>query len=302
MPLRRTLGGEAVKRLFLGIAVALALVGAACGSNDNASSGATTPAASGGSTNPCANVDSQLKTPGQLTVAAEYPYYQPFLLGQQANPTGFEADVINEIAKRAGIDKVVWTNIPFDALYAPGAKQWDLGVSEITITPERAQAVDFSEPYLNADQALLVKDGTPIASATSIADLQQYKLGAEAGTTGLDYMNKTIYKGTGKQASQFDTTDVAAQALKNGTIDGQVIDLPIAAGIVAGSTDVPLKIVAQFKTNEQYGLSFEKGNPLKACVDSAIRSMTQDGTLTDIQNKGLSGFGDLSKNTPVISP
>jgi polar amino acid transport system substrate-binding protein len=203
--------------------------------------------------------------------------------------------MIKEIAKRVGLGTVKWVNIAFDQLYAPGTKKFDVGVSEITITQERAQAIDFSEPYFDANQGILVKADSQYATATKTSDLLGAKFGAEAGTTGLDYLNLHV-KPT-QQVSQFDTTDVAAQALKTGTIDVQVIDVPIAAGIRDGS-DVPLKLIGQFVTNEQYGLAMQKSSPLKSCVDQTITDMKADGTLKTLQDKYFPGTTDI----PVFEP
>jgi polar amino acid transport system substrate-binding protein len=272
------------------IALAVGLVLAACSSKTPTATSTT----GGTSANPCATPS--VLTDGTFTVGAEFPYYAPFLVGAQASPTGYEGDMINEIAKRLGLGTVKWVNIAFDQLYAPGTKQFDVGVSEITITSERAQAVDFSEPYFDANQGLLVRADSKYAGATTTEELLDAKFGAEAGTTGLDYINAHI-KPT-KPVSQFDTTDVTAQALKTGTIDIQVIDVPIAAGI-RDNSNVPLKLIGQFVTNEQYGLAMQKGSPLKPCVDQAIKSMKDDGTLQGLQTKYFPGTSPLTVFQPT---
>jgi polar amino acid transport system substrate-binding protein len=272
-----------MRRLVL-VLMVFGLIAAACADED------TTVTGDGGCDPP------PLKQAGTLNVAAEHPYYEPFLIGEQANPTGFEADVINEIADRLAIAEVTWTNIAFDQLYAPGTKTWDLGVSEITITAERDQAVDFSEPYFTANQGILVRADSEFAGATSVAELKEAKFGAEAGTTGLDYVEDNVQPT--QEVAQFDTTDVAAQALKVGNIDIQVIDVPIAIGIRDGSDDVELEVIGQFITNEDYGLTFEDGNDLKACVDEAIVAMREDGFLEEAQNQWFPGSTDL----PVFEP
>jgi polar amino acid transport system substrate-binding protein len=269
--------------------MAVGLLLAACGS-DNGTDTASTPSASAaGCSAP------QVLTAGTFTVGAEFPYYEPFLIGAQANPTGFEGEMINEIAKRMGLGTVKWVNIAFDQLYAPGTKQFDVGVSEITITEERAQAVDFSEPYFEANQGILVKEDSQYANATTTEELLGAKFGAEAGTTGLDYINNQVKPQ--QPVSQFDTTDVAAQALKTGTIDVQIIDVPIAAGL-RDQSDVPLKLIGQFVTDEEYGLAMEKGSPVKSCVDQAITDMKADGTLQSFQEKYFPGTTDI----PVFEP
>src|SRR5437867_1136618 len=159
-----------MRRFVRGIA-ALVVVGLAL----TASASKSTPQASGTSPNPCR--PPSVLTAGTFTVGAEFPYYAPFLVGAQASPTGFEGDMINEIAKRLGLGTVKWVNIAFDQLYAPGTKKFDVGVSEITITSERAQAVDFSEPYFDANQGLLVRADSKYAGATTTQELLDAKFG-----------------------------------------------------------------------------------------------------------------------------
>jgi polar amino acid transport system substrate-binding protein len=257
------------KFLGLSITVMLAVVLVGCAQEQPQTTGGTGP-------NPCS--PPPLKTAGQLTVGAELLNYPPFLIGKGVKPppTGFEADIVNEIARRMNL-KVVWKNTSFDSLYAPGPKKWDFGISQMTITPERAKAVDFGVPYLKADQSLVVRAGTPIENVRTIAELKKYKLGGEAGTTGTTFAQKKI--DPDQQVSEFDTTADAAQAVKSGTIDGQVIDYPIASGIVGQSKSVKLKIVGFFKTNENYGMPFEKGSQLRQCVDRVVNAMKTDGFL-----------------------
>jgi len=274
---------------LLAIPLAIGLILTACGKK------APAPAASGGtSANPCS--PAPVKSTGVLTVAAEYPYYAPFLIGKQDSPTGFEAEVINGIAQKLTGGQVKWVNIAFDQLYAPGPKQWDVGVSEITITPERDQAIDFSAPYFDANQGLLVREDSKYASATSTDQLLDAKFGAEAGTTGLDYVNQHVKPQ--KKVSQFDTTDVTAQALKTKTIDVQVIDVPIAVGIAQGSK-VPLKLIGEFITNEKYGLALEEGSALKQCVDQAIGDLKSSGDLEKAQVKYFPGSTPLTEFKPT---
>jgi polar amino acid transport system substrate-binding protein len=261
------------------VAVALA----ACGEEDPA----ITPGGNGGD-----GCDPPpVKQEGILTVAAEHPYYEPFLIGEQANPTGFEADLINGIAERLGLDDVEWVNIAFDQLYAPGPKEWDVGVSEITITEERDEAVDFSAPYFEANQGILVRADSEFASASSTEELADARFGAEAGTTGLAYIQENVQPT--EEVSQFDTTDIAAAALKSGTIDVQIIDVPIAIGIRDTSEDVELEVIGQFITEEEYGLAMEEDTPLKECVDTAIEEMRDEGLLEDSQAEWFPGSTDL---------
>lgn len=150
--------------------------------------------------------------------------------------------------------------------------------------------MDFSEPYFTANQGLIVRADSKYANVTSTDQLLDAKFGVEAGTTGYDYVRQHVKPHT--KVSQFDTTDVTAQALKTGTIDVQVIDVPIAIGI-RDQSKVPLKVIGQFITNENYGLAMEEGSALKQCVDQAIKDLKSGGQLDQFQEKYFPGSTDL---------
>jgi polar amino acid transport system substrate-binding protein len=237
----------------------------------------------GGGEETCAPDSLGLKQPDTLTVGTSYPYYEPFKSGPRQDPKGFEPDIAEEIASRLELSKVAWEIAPFDSLYAPGTKPYDFSMDQISITEDRAQVVDFSDPYYRIQQGLLVREGTPIESAATIDDLKQYKFGAQAGTTGLTYIRDVIQPNA--QSNQYNDTKDAAQALANGQIDAVVIDVPIAIPLTedyAGTT-----VAAQFITDEGYGMVFEKGSPLVACVNEALQAMTDDGTLQQLQDEWL---------------
>jgi polar amino acid transport system substrate-binding protein len=243
---------------FVALAIGtVLLLAAGCGGGSKSSGGGDTTAAT---------QKAQTMTAGVLTVGAEFPA-PGFLNPPRTNPTGFEADLTNEIADRLGIDKVTWVETPFTSLFSPAPKKFDFDINEITITPERQKVVDFSSPYFDANQALLVHKGTPIANATTLAELKKYQLGGQATTTGVDYIKKTI-KPT-KKPREYSTTAAAAQALVVKQIEAFVIDVPIAAALVKQYPD-DLTIAGQFITNEQYGILFAKGSgcPGSSCTGS----------------------------------
>jgi polar amino acid transport system substrate-binding protein len=224
-----------------------------------------------------------LKESGTLTVGTSFPYYEPFKSGPRRTPDGFEPDIVSELAGRMGLANAAWSIHSFESLYAPGSKDYDFSMDQISITEDRAQVVDFSDPYYRIQQGLLVREGTPIESAATIDDLKQYKFGAQAGTTGLTYIRDVIQPND--QSNQYNDTKDAAQALANGQIDAVVIDVPIAIPLTqdyAGTT-----VAAQFITDEGYGMVFEKGSPLVTCVNEALQAMTDDGTLQQLQDEWL---------------
>jgi polar amino acid transport system substrate-binding protein len=141
------------------------------------------------------------------------------------------------------------------------------------------------------NQAVVGKRGTKIATAQSRADLQQYKLGAQIGTTSYTFIKESIQPS--KQPAVFDTNDAAVAALKNGQIDGLVVDLPTAFYVTAAQ--VPnSKIVGQFPTGdagERFGMVFQKDNKLVGCVNHALTQLKHDGTLQQIQEKWLAKVG-----------
>jgi polar amino acid transport system substrate-binding protein len=269
-------------RRFAALAIGTVLLAAGCGGGSKSSSG-------GGETTTAAASEAKTMKAGVLTVGAEFPA-PGFLNPPRSNPTGFEADIANEIAKRLGISKVTWAETPFTSLFSPAPKKFDFDINEITITPEREKVVDFSSSYFDANQALLVHKGTPIASATTLADLKKYQLGGQATTTGVDYIKKTI-KPT-KKAREYSTTGAAAQALVVKQIDAFVIDVPIAAALVK-QYPKDLTIVGQFITNEHYGILFQKGSELKSSVNEVLQEMKLDGTLSRLQDKWFPGTADL---------
>jgi polar amino acid transport system substrate-binding protein len=252
----------------------------------------TVAAASPSGSLDCAIADLPLHTPGTLTIATDSPAYPPYFEDNDpSNGKGFESAVAYAVAENLGFsnDQVKWTVVPFNKSYAPGAKDFDFSIQQISITPERAQAVDFSDGYYDVQQAVVALKGTPGAAATSIADLKALELGAQVGTTGLKYIQDVVQPT--QSPSVFDDTNAATQALKNGNIDGMVVDLPTAFYISAVELDNGT-IVGAFPAQqggEQFGLLFEKGSGLVPCVDNALALLRSQGKLQDITDEWLGG-------------
>jgi polar amino acid transport system substrate-binding protein len=275
-------------------ALALLVVGlaAACGATMKTK---TSGAASGVS---CSKSDLNLVSAGKLTVGTDNPAYPPWFGGTAHSPwkvsdprsgQGFESAVAYAVAKKLGFtkDEVTWTHVPFNTSYAPGPKSFDFDINEISFTPARAKQVAFSDSYYDVNQAVVVNKGTPIAKVTTLAGLKPFELGAQLGTTSYDYIQQHI--SPSKKPSVFPSNAGAVQALKNKQIDGLVVDLPTAFYVTA--VQVPnSKILGQFasKTGEHFGMVFQKGNPLVACVNKALAVMKANGTLKKINDTWLS--------------
>ncbi len=163
---------------------------------------------------------------------------------------------------------MTWVHEPFTSSYAPGPKAFDFDINEVSVTPQRAQAVTFSNSYYPVQQAIVAREGTPIVTKHSPAQLKTYLYGDQIGTTGLTYISTNIQPT--KQPKVFDQLAQASAALEAGRIDALITDTPTAQFMAS----VQLKhavLVAQFPTvGEHYGLVFAKGNTLVSCVNKAI--------------------------------
>ncbi len=248
----------------------------------------------------CTKASLNLVHPGTLTVGTDNPAYPPWYgggtpkgsfwkLNDPDNGKGFEPAVAYAVAAKLGYSRseVKWTYVPFDRSFAPGPKSFDFDINQISFTAARAQVVSFSSSYYDVNQALVVLEGTKIAAVHSIAGLRPFKLGAQLGTTSYAYITGTIKPS--QTPSVFPQNAAAIQALKNGQIDGLVVDLPTAFYVTA--VQVPhSKILGQFPSpsgGEHFGMVFAKGNSLVGCVDQALASLKSSGALAKIQQQWL---------------
>jgi polar amino acid transport system substrate-binding protein len=190
----------------------------------------------------------------------------------------------------------VWQKVPFNSAFSPGAKTFDVDINQVSITAERRKTVDFSPGYYDVRQAVVAPKGSKIAGAHSLADLKNAKLGAQVGTTSLDVIDDVV-KPT-KQPAVFQRNDLAVAALKNGQVDGIVVDLPTAF-YITGSEIPTAAVVGQFATTgakgaatEQFGLVLDKGSKLTSCVSQAVTTLRANGTLAALEKKWLSDAVD----------
>ena len=275
---------------FLFCAVVALLVAAGCADDEEEDSEGTTSV----SAESCTPDQLQTKEDGVLTVATDSPAFPPYFVDD--DPTtgeGFESAVAYAIAEELGYDEadVKWVVEPFNSSYAPGPKDFDFDVNQISITPKRAEQVDFSSPYYEAEQAVVALKDSDAADATSLADLQDAAIGVQIGTTSLDAVDASIQPSTDPQV--FDTSNDVVTALKNGQVDAIVVDVPTAYFLTA--TQVPeAEIVGQFPApgGDQWGALLEKDSPLTACVSQAIDSLDASGELAEIEKEWMSEVTD----------
>ena len=273
-----------VRTLLLLLLFAAALV--ACGEKEEPDVSAV-PAGSA-STSADACTDPATRTAGTLTIATDKPAYPPYFVDDDpTNGKGFESAVAYAIADELGFAKtdVKWIVVPFNASYAPGPKDFDFDVNQISITPKRAERVDFSETYFEAPQAVVVPPDSDL-DVSSLADLKGATLGVQVGTTSLDAVTEVIQPDEDPQV--FNDSNDTVQALKQGRVDGVVVDLPTAYYVTAAQVQ-GAKIVGQFEApgGDEWGALLEKDSPLTACVSKAVETLRSSGELDRIQSREL---------------
>jgi polar amino acid transport system substrate-binding protein len=265
--------------------VALALLVSACGSSSDEETGSTLASASD-----CTPGKLDTHTEGVLTVATDKPAYPPYFEDDDpTNGKGFESAVAYAIADQLGFAKadVKWTVEPFNSSYAPGPKDFDFDVNQISITPPREKAVDFSTPYYTANQAVVALKDSDAASATSLAELQDARIGVQIGTTSLEAVEDQIDPSQDPQV--FNSSNDVITALKNGQVDAVVVDLPTALYVTA--VQVPdATVTGQFPApgGDRWGALLDKGSPLTACVSRAIEDLKASGELASIEQRWMS--------------
>jgi len=300
---------DMINKLLAVAFVALAVAASGCGSSSSSSSSA--PPVSSAAALTCTPDSLKTLTSGTLTIGTDNPAYYPYFQGGPGgqwtgsynnNPytgKGFENAVAYAVAAKLGYTRehVKWAVTHFDQSFAPGPKNFDFYLAQVSIRPKRAQNVDFSLPYYHANQAVVALKGTPITNVTSLAGLKQYKLGTQVGTTSYDFITQTIQPS--QQPTAYTSTNDAIHALEAGQIDGIVVDLPTAFYMTGSGQVAHGTVVGQFPTSpggDQWGLVMQKGSSLTSCVDKAVAALTADGTLAKLQQTWLSA----KISTPVL--
>lgn len=262
------------RRGFLGACgLGLAASLAGCSSTDQSDSSETTE--SGDSYT--------LVEPGKLTMISEF-YYPPFeMLDDNNNPQGFDVDVYKAICEKMGLEENILPNMKFDAII-PTIKQGgkaDVALGCIIITDERKQEVDFSEPYMDSNQALVVSATSDITDSTQI-DIADNKVAVQSGTTSEAWAQENI-----KTATIVPLDDIVQglTGVQTGLYNGILLDLPVANyEIRIAYTD--LKVAQEIPTGEQCGVAISKDNPgLTKAVNEAIEALKSDGTLDDLETQ-----------------
>ena len=280
----------------LAAAALLATTFAACAPTEDKANDSGAEATSGATTAEDCTPDAMgTVADGTLSIATDDPAYEPwFVDNDPTNAEGYEAAVGYAIAEQLGYsaDQVSWVKVPFNKVVQPGPKDFDFDLNQVSITEARRKAVDFSTGYYDVVQTVITTKGSAIDGVTSVADLSDVKLGAQVGTTSYTAITDQIKPS--QDPAVFDTNDQAVQALKNGQIDGIVVDLPTAYFMTAVQLDDGV-IVGQLPLSEgdgeQFGAVLSKGSSLTGCISSAVDALREDGTLDKLNAEWLTQQG-----------
>ena len=252
---------------LIAAALVLALAVAGCGGDDDET---TSGGTSGGE-------DLGTIEEGTLTVGTDTPF-PPFEIGQPPDISGYDIEVVDAVAENLGLE-VTYQDTTFDTIFRDTAQgQFDLAAAASTITPGREQTVDFSDPYYEAQQALVVPEGSDIASVDDLADTI---VGAQDGTTGETFANDET---EAAEVRGFPEGPDATAALTTGQVDAVIIDQPVALDAVEQQGGV--EIVEEIQTDELYGFAIAPdSDPLREAVNGALTELKDDGTIQELYDK-----------------
>jgi polar amino acid transport system substrate-binding protein len=210
--------------------------------------------------------------------------YAPFeFQNEKAEIVGFSVDLLNAVAEKGGF-KVKFINTPWEGIFnALNQGDRDLLISSITITDERKQTMDFSDPYFDAAQLIAVKGDSKVAK---FDDLKKLKVGVQTGTTGDEVVTKLQGK-TSTLIKRFESTPLALQELQAGGVDAVVADNGVVIHYVANNPDAKFKTVSDTAfAPEHYGIAVKKGNAeLLAMINKGLAAVKADGTYAAIYKK-----------------
>ncbi|MEU4153955.1 transporter substrate-binding domain-containing protein [Streptomyces sp. NPDC026659] len=282
----KTLLGRRTRLLAAATAAAAIALVAGCSSSNGGGSGKTTVKGV------------HLVKAGQLTVCTHLPY-PPFQSVIDGKVQGFDVSLIDLAAKDLGVKQEI-LDTPFEN-FKTGAflnsGQCDLAAAGMTITDERKKNVDFSDPYFEATQAVLVGKNSGLKSFEDIK-AQHKQLGAQAQTTGEDYA-----KGKGFDPVSFHSSDALLNGLRTNQVQAIIVDYPVVQSWLKNKANADaFKVVGNLKTGEQYGFTVKKGNTaLLTVINEQLAKAKSDGTYKKIYEKWIGPY-DASAASPAATP
>jgi polar amino acid transport system substrate-binding protein len=210
---------------------------------------------------------------------AEYPPFES--VDDAGNVIGFDADIMDALAESAGFE-YEFVNTRWDGIFvALQSGEFDAVISAATITDERAEIVDFSDPYFNAGQMIAVREADK-DTITTVADLDGIKVGVQLGTTG----DQWVSDNTKAEVVRYDEITLAFQALANGDVDAVFNDGPTSAEIIQANPELGAVVVGEPITDEFYGIAVNKDkSDLLKMINEALAKIQSDGTYDEIHAK-----------------
>jgi polar amino acid transport system substrate-binding protein len=288
--------------LLIGILL-MACTGASVTSSATPSTAASEAASAEPTPDPCTTDNLPTKTPGVLTVGTDNPAFPPYFsdstqtdpweFGDPTNGEGFESAIAYALAEQLGFsaDQVEWIPVTFNNSIAPGEKEFDVYLAQVSFTEERTQAVDLSEGYFFSNQALVTNAGSALASATTLAEVAEAQLGAAGNTTSLTYIQEKIQPA--QEPRVYDDNTAAKAALEAGQVDGVIFDLATAFYIVNVEMEDGV-VVGQLPSDpedkEHFSFVLDLDSPLTDCVNEAILTMGENGELDAIAAEWLADY------------
>lgn len=221
-------------------------------------------------------------TEGKIIVGSDTAY-PPFENVVNGETVGFDVDMVKAIGERIGYE-VEFKTYKFDALIAgmQAGTEFDMIASAMTITDERKEAIDFSDPYINSNQSLAVAADSTIANVDGLKSGD--KVGVQSGTTGEKWAQDNLAP-KGITVTPYDDILAAFNALSAADVTGVINDAPISQDVVKDEAR-KAKVVAEIETGEQYGFAFNKENTgLRDAVNAALAEIKEDGTYVEIYKK-----------------
>jgi polar amino acid transport system substrate-binding protein len=264
-------------KLFGGLVVGTLL--AACGKQE-----AAAPAAPAAPSAPAVASAPPPPPPAKVYAVGTDAAYAPFeLQNEKGEIVGFTVDVLSAVAAKAGVE-IKFVNTPWEGIFnSLAGGERDILASSITITDERKQTMDFTDPYFDAVQLIAVKATSKISK---FADLKKLKVGVQTGTTGDEAVSKLLGK-TNTNVKRFESTPLALKELEAGGVDAVVADNGVVIHYVANNPDAKFKTVSDSSfAPEQYGFAVKKGNTeVLEKLNKGIADIKADGTYDQIFTK-----------------
>jgi len=281
--------------------------------SSTAASASSAPSASSAAAG-CSPESLETKSPDTFTVGTDNPAFPPYFaepegdetltepweFGDPTNGRGFESAVAYALAEQLGFsqEQVTWIPVPFNNSFAPGEKDFDVYLAQVSYTDERTQGADLSEGYFFGNQALVARAGSDLAGATTIAEVAEARLGAAGNTTSLAYIQERIQPT--EEPRVYEDNTGALAALNADQVDGILVDVPTAFFIVNVEMEDGV-VVGQLPSDpqeqEHFSMVLELDSPLTDCVDEALLTMGENGELDSLAAEWLSDFLDAPQIT-----